>query len=30
MAHFKTGEGIRNFVADLNKLGEVLKKRIEA
>jgi transaldolase len=30
MAHFKTAEGIRNFVADLNKLGEVLKKRIEA
>jgi len=29
MAHFKTAEGIRNFVADLNKLGEVLKKRIQ-
>jgi transaldolase len=30
MAHFKTAEGIRNFVADLTKLGEVLKKRIQA
>lgn len=30
MAHFKTAEGIRNFVADLHKLGEVLQKRIQA
>lgn len=29
MAHIKTAEGIRNFVADLQKLGEVLKKRIQ-
>lgn len=30
MAHHKTGEGIRNFVADLVKLGEVLKKLLQA
>lgn len=30
MAHFKTADGIRNFVADLIKLGEVLKKLLQA
>lgn len=28
MAHFKLAEGIRNFVNDLNKLREVIKKRL--
>jgi transaldolase len=30
MAHIKTAEGIRNFVADLNKLREVIKKHLQA
>jgi transaldolase len=29
MAHFKLAEGIRNFVNDLNKLREIIKKRIQ-
>jgi len=29
MAHFKLAEGIRNFVNDLNKLREVIKKRLQ-
>lgn len=29
MAYFKLGEGIRTFVGDLNKLKDVLKKRLE-
>jgi transaldolase len=29
MAHFKLAEGIRNFVNDLNKLREIIKKRLQ-
>eukprot|EP01111_Echinosteliopsis_oligospora_P002000 TRINITY_DN1291_c0_g1_i1.p1 TRINITY_DN1291_c0_g1~~TRINITY_DN1291_c0_g1_i1.p1 ORF type:complete len:323 (-),score=100.35 TRINITY_DN1291_c0_g1_i1:34-1002(-) len=30
MAHFKTAEGIRKFAEDLNKLRDILKKKIQA
>jgi len=30
MAHFKTAEGIRKFTQDLNKLRDILKKKIQA